>query len=220
MKVAIEVPLFPMAKSGFFRFGTSIVAIFVFLALLQEPGRRRTSMKIKIMYENKPTYLEVTDEDCTLMISIDYEDRLSSSEDKDEVKPRSMQEIMDERFNKPDYNNWHKFDRHRGMPKKQFRKVDEPEAESDGMENIADTSYEKTRQQQDEYECLCEVIRKTLKPKQAELIIAVILDGVSVTDYAAQEGVSVSAISHRLETAKKNFKKVFPKSSTFISSQG
>lgn len=31
-------------------------------------------MKIRIMYDNKPTYLEVPDEDFTLMIDADYEE--------------------------------------------------------------------------------------------------------------------------------------------------
>src|SRR5690554_7557427 len=79
-------------------------------------------MKIRIQHENKSIYLEVPDEDFTLMIEADYEDRLSSAEDKESVTRRSPQEIMDERFNKPEYNNWHKYDRHRGMPKKPFRK--------------------------------------------------------------------------------------------------
>lgn len=69
-------------------------------------------MKIRILYDNKPTYLEVPDEDCTVMIDADYEERLSFDEDKETVTRRSVQEIMDERFNKPEYNNWHKFDRH------------------------------------------------------------------------------------------------------------
>ena len=36
-----------------------------------------------------------------LLIEADYEDRLSSAEDKETVTRRSPQEIMDERFNKP-----------------------------------------------------------------------------------------------------------------------
>ncbi len=46
-----------------------------------------------------------------------------------------------------------------------------------------------------------------LKPKQRDLINAIYFEGVSVNDYAAQEGVDQSAISHRLQTAKKNLKK-------------
>ena len=53
-------------------------------------------MKIRIQHENKSIYLEVPDEDFTLMIDADYEDRLSSVEDKETVTRRSPQEIMDE----------------------------------------------------------------------------------------------------------------------------
>ena len=182
--------------------------------------RKGCKMKIRILYDNKPTYLEVPDEDCTVMIDADYEDRLSSAEDKEIVTRRSAQEIIDERFNKPEYNNWHKFDRYRGMPKKPFRKDAEAEDESDHMDYLPDNSDEETREKQAEYEYVCDIIRKTLKEKQAELLIAIVLDGVSVSEYAKREGVSVSAISHRMETAMKNFKKVFPKSSTYPSSQG
>jgi predicted DNA-binding protein YlxM (UPF0122 family) len=177
-------------------------------------------MKIRIMYDNKPTYLEVPDQDCTVMIDMDYEDRLSCAEDKEIVTRRSPQEIMDERFNKPEYNNWHKFDRYRGMPKKPFRKDDQSEDATDHMDYFPDNTDEVALNKKEEYEYLCEIIRKTLKGKQAELVIAIALDGVSVTEYAERECVSVSAISHRLDTAKKNFKKVFPKSSIFSSCHG
>ena len=47
-----------------------------------------------------------------------------------------------------------------------------------------------------------------LSPEQARLVRAVHLDGVKVSEIAAQEGVTVSAISHRLERAMKKLKKV------------
>ncbi|HHY08371.1 MAG TPA: sigma-70 family RNA polymerase sigma factor [Corynebacteriales bacterium] len=183
----------------------------IFVSFAANAVRRKgCKMKIRIQHENKSIYLEVPDEDFTLMIDADYEDRLSSVEDKETVTRRSPQEIMDEHFNKPEYNNWHKFDRHRGMPKKPFRKDDESEDATDHMDYFPNNTDEVTREKQEEYEYLCEIIRKTLKEKQAELLIAIFLDGVSVTEYAEREGVSKSAISHRLDTAKKNFKKVFP----------
>ena len=67
-------------------------------------------MKIRILYDNKPTHLEVPDEDCSVIIDADDEERLTSAEDKEIVTRRSMQVIMEERFNKPEYNNWHKFE--------------------------------------------------------------------------------------------------------------
>jgi hypothetical protein len=189
-------------------------------------------MRIRILYDNKHTYLEVPDEDCTVMIATDYEDRLSAAEDEEIVTQRSMQEIIDERFNKPDYNNWHKFDRHSAAitaPKRlngikgHIKADDDNESKKNKRNTIElypDYSDEETWEKQKEYENVCAIIRKTLKAKQAELIIAIYLDGVSVTEYAEREGVSVSAISHRLDTAKKSFKRVFPKSSTFPACHG
>lgn len=44
--------------------------------------------------------------------------------------------------------------------------------------------------------------------KQAELIRAIYFEGVSVNEYAAREGVTHSAISHRLDTAKRKLKRL------------
>lgn len=40
--------------------------------------RKGCKMKIRIQHDNKSIYLEVSDEDCTVMIDADYEDCLSS----------------------------------------------------------------------------------------------------------------------------------------------
>lgn len=47
-----------------------------------------------------------------------------------------------------------------------------------------------------------------LKPKQQELIYAIYLEGMSVSEYALKEGVSQPAISQRLDTTLKNLKKL------------
>ena len=40
-------------------------------------------------------------------------------------KEKMIQEAWEEKFNKPDYNNWHKFDRHRGYSEVQSGKDDD-----------------------------------------------------------------------------------------------
>lgn len=50
-----------------------------------------------------------------------------------------------------------------------------------------------------------------LKPKQRDLINAIYFEGISVNDYAAQEGVKQNAISMRLARAKNNLKKILEK---------
>ncbi|MEC1722253.1 ECF-type sigma factor [Schinkia azotoformans] len=174
-------------------------------------------MRFSVRYEEKIQTIELNDEETEQMwVSLSLVDEGLSKSNKE----RLIQDAFNDKYNKPEYNNWHKFDRHRGMPKKPFRKDDESEDTTDHMDYFPDNTDEEIREKQEEYEYLCEIIRKTLKEKQAELLIAIFLDGVSVTEYAEREGVSKSAISHRLDTAKKNFKKVFPESSTFPSCHG
>ena len=60
-----------------------------------------------------------------------------------------------------------------------------------------------------DYEDTCNLVRSLLKPKQAEMVIAICIDGVSVSEYAKKEGVSQPAISQRLQVAKKILKKYF-----------
>lgn len=64
-------------------------------------------MKIYVYCEdkNEKTYLDVPEEECTVMIQTDYERRLREAEDGEEVMPRTVQEILDEEINKPTFNN-------------------------------------------------------------------------------------------------------------------
>lgn len=175
-------------------------------------------MKISIKYENtnenKPPVsmtIEVPDEDCTLMIEVDYQNRLEEETDKESVKRRNIQEIMDEHFNKPLYNNWHKFDRHRGNLTKQFRKDDETEDESDGMETVPDYSDESNRTSRYEYEAVCQRVRQALGKKQdwADMFIAVRIDGMPIREYAASIGADENNITQKLKRAEKKLQGIF-----------
>lgn len=192
-------------------------------------------MKIRIRFDNKLTHMEIPDGDYTLMLDADYEMRLAEApEHKKEgvIRCNTIQEMFD-LMNKTEYNNWHKFDRYFHDPEKGksaiggqvfFTRREDEEGSAEGVRSVVDYipdhSDELKRGQVEEYEYICDIIRKTLKPDQAELIIAIYLDGIPATEYADKKGVSKSAISHRLNTAKKNLKKVFPNSSTFLISQG
>ncbi len=63
-------------------------------------------------------------------------------------------------------------------------------------------------EKEDDYQHIRRLVQ-TLKPTYRDLITAIYFDGVSVNDYAEREGVSCSAISHRLQTAYKRLKKIF-----------
>lgn len=175
-------------------------------------------MKIRIKYENKNVEkppvtmtVDVPDEDCTLMIEVDYQNRLEEETDKESVKRRNIQEIMDEHFNKPLYNNWHKEHRRRGQMQTPFRKDDETEDDSDVMETVPDYSDEINRTTRYEYEDVCQRIRQALGKKQdwADMFIAVRIDGMSIRDYALFCDDSENNITQKLKRAEKKLRVFF-----------
>lgn len=173
-------------------------------------------MKLKIRYENNvdnkapiTVEIEVPDDECTVMIEADYQKRLGNAEDKSQVTRRDVQSIMDEEFNKPLYNLWHKEHRHRGNLKKQFRKDDEDADESDGIDTVADNSQEEERNGQYEYEALCQQIHHVLKSEYADVIIAVYIDDMTPEEYALKNGLERDAVYKRLQRAKKKMREVF-----------
>ena len=179
-------------------------------------------MKIRIRYETQITTIDVPEEDFTVMVQMDYEDRCAKAEDPASVQRRTPQEIMDERFNRPDYNNWHTHNRHWDADAtppsvfggKQYLSADlEEEAEQhhftmDEFPDLAALQAQKTQERDQE---LRTWIRKHLKPDYAEMLIAIHMDGMSVTNYAAQIGETRTTVSHRLQRAKKIFEEIFQK---------
>lgn len=202
---AVEVPLFSYALFQATWVGTSIApAHFVSLALLQETGRKDKRMKLKVRYESEFQTIELDANAMNEMwVSLSLEGVENLTE---EEKETMIQEAFEEQFNKPEYNSWHKFDRHRGNLKRPFRKDDEDADESDGIDMVADNSQEEDRSRQYEYEALCQKIRAVLKPEFAEVIIAVCLDDMTPEEYAASTGEKRDTVYKRLQRAKKKFK--------------
>lgn len=128
-------------------------------------------------------------------------------------REKMIQDEWNEQYNKPEYNNWHKFDRHRGYSKAQPGKddgEDDVDTSEPLMSEVADERiFLKDmieRDHRESYEAICQWVRKTLvkKPKWADAFIAVRMDGVSVNDHAADIGVSdASIVSKWLARAEK-----------------
>ena len=156
-------------------------------------------MKIKLYYEDKihPTVLEVPDEECTVMVETDYQQRMAEAEDKSQVNKRSVQEIMDEDFNKPTFNRNHAETRRHVL-----LSAYDPEGKSvEGMSDIQSDLLDK-----DDYADLYQAIQK-LRPKQKELLYKVFWQNVTQTDIAKEEGVGKSAINQRLTTICNHLRK-------------
>ena len=131
-------------------------------------------------------------------------------------KERLIQKEWEKQFNRPDYNSWRKFDRHRGYSKAQPGKndgEDDVDTSEPLMSEVADDRIfrrdEIERDRREGHEDVCEWVRKVLakKPNWAEAFIAVRIEGISVNDHAAAIGVKdASIVSKWLARAEKKLK--------------
>lgn len=168
-------------------------------------------MKIKMRYENAYQTIEVETTELAEWLNISI-----SVDESEEDYEKRIQEEIEVQFNKPDYNSWHKFDRHRGNSKAQLNdEADGLDVSEPLMDEVIDSrifckeSIE--RENQWEYESVCTKIREVLKPDIADMVIAIALDGQTVGEYAASIEDSANNVSHRYRRALSTLKKFFQK---------
>jgi len=172
-------------------------------------------MILRIRYENEVRSIEL-DAEATegLWVSLDLETEEDITQPEREKR---IQDAFDEKFNRPEYNNWHKETRHIDPTPKRKRmdgrcgyiQADPDDTAFDIMDYLLTTDDIETHDNNFEYQEICAWIRATLvkKPKWADAFIAVRLDGMSVNDYAASIGVKdASVVSKWLTRATKKLK--------------
>lgn len=177
-------------------------------------------MEIKIKYDNENEYAApivkvatIAEEEWQVMVETDFEKRRKAAAPDEVVERRSPQEIMENEFNKPLYNDWHREHRRRSkFPKPNFMDAGDADT-SDGSELIEDKAYAEERAAWHDHEALCQQIHEALpdKPEWADAVIAIYLDGDTVQGYAAQHGESANNISQKLRRAKKKLQNFFAK---------
>ena len=179
-------------------------------------------MKIKIRYDEQVTTIDVPEEDFTVMVQMDYEERIINAENPDSVKPRTPQEIMDERMNRPDYNNWHRQWRHtdgEAIPPRLDHKAGFLSRDPDGagephqysIDDFPDTAGPLYQMKKENHEATCALVRHVLKPAYADMVIAIHIEGIKIVEYAAMIGDKPDNVSHRLKRAEKKLKNYFEK---------
>ena len=152
------------------------------------------------------TVVEVPDEQCELMIEVDYQNRIAAAADKSSVTKRSIQEIFDEDFNRLYYNDWYRENCHRANVPKPYRGDDKPIDSNDETKYITDNSDTENYERQYEYEAVCQHLRKVLKPAYAEVLIAVALDGLTPEEYAQKKKQKCDAVYKQLQKAKEKYR--------------
>jgi RNA polymerase sigma factor (sigma-70 family) len=160
-------------------------------AFLLQGKKGRCDMKINVYYEDKnhPIELDVPDTQCEIWVEDDYQRRLSAAEDKTSVTRRTAQEIMDEDYNNPTFNN-------NQTETRRHVHLDalDPEDKhmSDGTDILADLI------KKEGYERLYAAIRK-LQTQQQELLRQIFWEGAKQKDIAERDGVSDRAITGRMK---------------------
>lgn len=185
-------------------------------------------MKIKVLYEDNIknghknyTTIEIPDGDYSVMLDIDYEQRLAETkpEKKDEVKRCETVQEMFDLLNSKEYNGWRRETR-RIDPNPKMKKPNgqrgyiqgEPGDESFNiMDYLCTTSDDETHSRDYECEAICDWIRKTLakKPEWADAFIAVRIDGIPIREYANSIGADENSITQKLKRATKKLQEEY-----------
>lgn len=167
-------------------------------------GGKENKMKVIIRYETERVTINLSDEEAKELggcVNIDLE---SIPENERQSK---LQEACDEQFNRPDYNNWHKFWRHQGESKAQTDdEGEELESTEPLMSEVADDRIfrkdEIERNRKESREAVCQWIRKVLRKKDvADAFIATKIDGVPIRKYVtdrAKEGEDIEKLENNL----------------------
>ena len=157
-------------------------------------------MIVKLYYEKKTeiTEVEVSEEECTVMIQTDYEKRVRNADDGEVIMPRTIQEILDEEINKPTFNN----------NQTETRRHYSLNAMQDAGMNLS--SEEDIELPDERYAELRAAIAQ-LKPEQQELIRKVFYEEIKQVDIAKSEGVGKTAIENRMTRIYSRLKKILKK---------
>lgn len=167
-------------------------------------------MRLSIRYENQFQSIELNEEETQEMwVSL-------SLEGENLEKEKLIQKTFDEKFNKPEYNIWHRETRHLTTPKERFNDDgDEYDTSEPLMKEVADDRIfrkdEIERAYQDDYEGVCKWIRTVLGKKQdwADMFIAVRMEGMSIREYASSIGVNENNITQKLKRATKKLEQEY-----------
>jgi len=170
-------------------------------------------MRLSVRYENKFQTIELSEKEVEEMwISLSIEGDVFPKSHKEQL----IQNAFNEKFNRQEYNNWHKFDRHWGYSKAK------PNEEGEGidtseplMKEVADDRVfrkdEISCDSQNIHQDVCQWIRSALskKPEWADAFIAVRIDGMSIREYANSIGAEENNITQKLKRATKKLQEEY-----------
>ena len=185
-------------------------------------------MKIKLYWEDNHEYakttFEIPEDDFSVMVELDYQERLEKAEDGEIVERRDPQTILNEEISKKTYNSNHKETRrHASYDKMDAKGGVLCDSGIARKKNTNGKTYVQVRNFLTRQKTLEEEVFGTeeddlyaalaaMPDEQRNLLLNVYADDVDQRVIADDDGVTESAISHRKERAlarlKKELKKV------------
>ncbi len=159
-------------------------------------------MELKIRYEESFDTVTVNIDEMEGWLNISASPDATMTE-----RETNVQRAFDIKFNRPDYNQYHRETRH--IAKKP--KPEKEEISFNTLENMEDTAYSRRMAEKDEYSSAVQDIREALanKPEWADAAIAVWLNQESIREYAARTGQNENNVTQKLKRAKEKLKKFF-----------
>lgn len=174
-------------------------------------------MKLFARIEGRNVCFEVSEKDCIEMVRKDYEARLKDAEDKESVRRRSAQEIINDIY-KDEYNNERKHASHKAMYLASQKSPNEEDLETDGIELLEDTRVIqdfRRLETKESVEDLERMMRELLTRKEADVLSAVLLKDMTLKEYAAQEGRLYNTCQKVFKRAKDKLLKNFSEKRPF-----
>jgi len=140
--------------------------------------------------------LEIPNHEFEQMIENDYQQRQADVADGEIVERRTAQEILDE-MNRLEYNSWQ-------THKRNTISFDNEEFKTNGVNLFDSPDYSQAEEikKQEDYEEKCQWLRQELNSEQAEMMIAISLDGMSVAEYANMIKDNPKRVSERFNYTK------------------
>lgn len=145
------------------------------------------------------------------MVKRDYEARLQEAKDKEAVQPRSAQEIINDIY-KDEYNNDRKHASHKAMYVAPKKDPNEEDLETDGVELLEDERVAQDFRRLETEESTADLEKKMkelLTKKEADVLIAVLLEDITLKEYAAREGRLYNSCQKVFKRAKNKLLKNF-----------
>ena len=175
-------------------------------------------MKIPFRYDKEYQTIEIDIEDMEkLWVSLNLEpaENLSMEE-----KEKRLMEAVEDQFNRPEYNSWHRSDRNSVQMSVLTKNSNDPNLDDAlAVRARGDQGYctdeDEIRKFEDEeqFKDDCRWVRDVFrsKPHLAEMLIAIRMRCVLIKDYAESIGVDENTVGHRLARVEKKLKKLYEK---------